>query len=103
MDKSYPEFLLVPYRPISGKMAKDLRNTFLFTMDSLQVTETAYKEHHPEIFSAPFITIRFVCRLKLSYKDMIELYEYDVYLIRYCIRYIESFIFVLVDCEADIR
>ena len=59
MDKSFPEFLLVPYRPISGKMAKDLRNTFLFTMDSLQVTETAYKEHHPEIFSTPFITIRF--------------------------------------------
>ena len=58
MDKSFPEFLLVPYRPISGKMAKDLKNTFLFTMDSLQVTETAYKEHHPEIFSAPFITIR---------------------------------------------
>ena len=59
MDKSFPEFLLVPYRPISGKMAKDLRNTFLFTMDSLQVTETAYKEHHPEIFSTPFITIRY--------------------------------------------
>ena len=29
-------------------------------MDTLQVTETAYKEHHPEIFSNPFITIRFV-------------------------------------------
>ena len=28
-------------------------------MDTLQVTETAYKEHHPEIFSNPFITIRF--------------------------------------------
>ena len=66
MDKSFPEFLLVPYRPISGKMAKDLRNTFLFTMDSLQVTETAYKEHHPEIFSTPFITIRFsFCRCGL--------------------------------------
>ena len=60
MDKSFPEFLLVPYRPVSGKLAKDLRNTFIFTMDTLQVTETAYKEHHPEIFSNPFITIRFV-------------------------------------------
>ena len=68
MDKSFPEFLLVPYRPISGKMAKDLKNTFLFTMDSLQVTETAYKEHHPEIFSAPFITIRFVFCFENSMK-----------------------------------
>ena len=59
MDKTFPEFLLVPYRPISGKMAKDLRNTFIFTMDTIQVTETAYKEHHPEIFSTPFITIRY--------------------------------------------
>ena len=35
--KAFPEFVLVPYRPVSGALAKDLKNTFMFTMDSLQV------------------------------------------------------------------
>lgn len=35
--KKYPEFLLVPYRPVSGSLAKDLRNSFVFTFDCLQV------------------------------------------------------------------
>lgn len=30
----------------------------MFTMDSLQVTETGFKQHHPEIFSCPFITVK---------------------------------------------
>ena len=34
--KTYPEFVLVPYRPVSGALAKDLKNTFMYTMDSLQ-------------------------------------------------------------------
>ena len=38
LDK-HADFLYVPYRPISGNLAKDLKNTFLFTVDSLQVTE----------------------------------------------------------------
>lgn len=53
--KSNPEFVLVPYRPVSGALAKDLKNTFMFTMDSLQVTETSFRQHHPEIFPTPFI------------------------------------------------
>ena len=35
--KRYPDFLLVPYRPVSGNLAKDLKNSFVFTFDSLQV------------------------------------------------------------------
>ena len=35
LDK-HADFLYVPYRPISGNLAKDLKNTFLFTVDSLQ-------------------------------------------------------------------
>ncbi len=56
--KAYPGFALVPYRPISGTLAKDLRNTFMYTMDSLQVTETGFKQHHPETFPNPFITVK---------------------------------------------
>ncbi len=40
--KAYPGFSLVPYRPISGTLAKDLRNTFMYTMDSLQVKKFCY-------------------------------------------------------------
>ena len=49
LDK-YADFLYVPYRPISGNLAKDLKNTFLFTVDSLQVTETSFKQFHPDIY-----------------------------------------------------
>ena len=35
--KRYSDFLLVPYRPVSGNLAKDLKNSFVFTFDSLQV------------------------------------------------------------------
>ena len=35
--ENHSDFLYVPYRPISGNLAKDLKNTFLFTVDSLQV------------------------------------------------------------------
>ena len=34
--EKHADFLYVPYRPISGNLAKDLKNTFLFTVDSLQ-------------------------------------------------------------------
>ena len=33
----FPDFLLVPYRPVSGNLAKDLKNSFVFTSDCLQV------------------------------------------------------------------
>ena len=42
--KAYTEFVIVPYRPMSGALAKDLKNTFIFTMDSLQVGEINLKE-----------------------------------------------------------
>ena len=32
MEK-HAEFFYVPYRPVSGSLAKDLKNTFLFTVD----------------------------------------------------------------------
>ncbi len=51
--KAYPTFTLVPYR-----LAKDLKNTFMYTMDSLQVTEAGFKQHHPETFPNPFITVK---------------------------------------------
>ncbi len=63
--ETHKDFLCVPYRPISGSLAKDLRNTFLFTLDSLQVTETSYKQHHPEVFSTPFITVHVRGKTKL--------------------------------------
>lgn len=54
----FPELMLVPYRPISGSLAKDLKNTFIFTMDTLQVCEAGFKLFHPEIFASPFISIK---------------------------------------------
>ncbi len=56
----------MPYRPISGNLAKDLKNTFLFTVDSLQVTETSFKQFHPDIFPSPFITVRLRGRTKIK-------------------------------------
>ena len=35
-------------------------------MDCLQVTETAYKEHHPEIFPSPFVTIKLRARARVK-------------------------------------
>ena len=55
-SKAYPEFGHVPYRPMSGKRARDLRNTFVYTLDNLQVSETGVKQAHPEVFATPFIT-----------------------------------------------
>ena len=40
------DFMCVPYRPVSGSLARDLKNTFLFTLDSIQVTETNIKQVH---------------------------------------------------------
>jgi hypothetical protein len=65
MDK-YADFLCVPYRPVSGSLAKDLKNTFLFTVDSLQVTETSFRQFHPEIYPSPFITVRVRGRTKIK-------------------------------------
>ena len=43
-QKYYSDFCCVPYRPVSGSLARDLKNTFLFTLDSIQVTETNIKQ-----------------------------------------------------------
>ena len=48
-------------------------------MDTIQVTETAYKEHHPEIFSTPFITIRY--DFEFLYFDLLNLYPIAVEII----------------------
>ena len=64
--KDFPQLLLVPYRPMSGKLAKDLKNTFICTMDCMQVIETSYKEHHPEVFQAPFVTIKMRSRQRVK-------------------------------------
>ena len=56
--KICPEFIIVPYRPVSGSLAKDMKNTFMFTMDTLHITETGFKQHHPEIFPNPFVTVK---------------------------------------------
>lgn len=36
---------------------RDLRNTFLFTTDALQITETQYKQFHPDIFHSPWVSV----------------------------------------------
>lgn len=56
--EKYPDLMVVPFRPASGAKVKDLKNTFVVTMDSLKITETGFKQHHPEIFSSPFITAK---------------------------------------------
>ncbi|TRY78703.1 hypothetical protein TCAL_14425 [Tigriopus californicus] len=56
--EKYPDLMVAPFRPASGAKVKDIKNTFLVTMDSLKITETGYKQHHPEIFSSPFITAK---------------------------------------------
>ena len=39
----YKDLSIVPYRPLSGKnVMRDLRNTFLFTMDALQVKTSSF-------------------------------------------------------------
>ena len=41
----YKDLSIVPYRPLSGKnVMRDLRNTFLFTMDALQVMVQSAKQ-----------------------------------------------------------
>ena len=57
-QKYYSDFMCVPYRPVSGSLARDLKNTFLFTLDSIQVTETNIKQFHPDVYPNPFITVR---------------------------------------------
>ena len=42
--KRFADFLLVPYRPVSGNLAKDLKNSFVFTFDSLQVSQKESNE-----------------------------------------------------------
>lgn len=64
--EKHSEYLYVPYRPISGSLAKDLKNTFLFTVDSLQITETSFKQFHPDIYPSPFITVRLRGRTKIK-------------------------------------
>ncbi|TRY71198.1 hypothetical protein TCAL_15058 [Tigriopus californicus] len=64
-NRLYPDFVLVPYRPVSGVLARDLRHTFVFTVDTLQATETGFKQHHPEIFPSPFVTARLRGRTKI--------------------------------------
>ena len=66
LEPNYTDFLYVPYRPVSGSLAKDLKNTFLFTVDSLQVTETAFKQCHPDIYPSPFISIKIRGRTKIK-------------------------------------
>jgi len=72
LDK-HADFLYVPYRPISGNLAKDLKNTFLFTVDSLQVTETSFKQYHPDIYPSPFISIRLRGRTKIKLWAVIKI------------------------------
>ena len=48
--KRFADFLLVPYRPVSGNLAKDLKNSFVFTFDSLQVRQKGSKEMYFCIF-----------------------------------------------------
>lgn len=71
--EKHSEFLCVPYRPISGSLAKDLKNTFLFSVDSLQVTETMFKQFHPEIYPSPFITVRVRGRTKMKLWAVIKI------------------------------
>ena len=66
LEPNYSDFLYVPYRPVSGSLAKDLKNTFLFTVDSLQVTETAFKQCHPDIYPSPFISVKIRGRTKIK-------------------------------------
>jgi len=61
----HPELLFVPYRPLSGKNLRDFKNTFLFTLDNLQITETQYKQFHPEIFSSPWVVIKMKGRIQI--------------------------------------
>ena len=50
----HKDLSIVPYRPLSGKnVMRDLRNTFLFTMDALQVIrlELRMKKYLIQIFN----------------------------------------------------
>ena len=62
----FSEFMCVPYRPVSGSLARDLKNTFLFTVDSLQVTETSFKLFHPDVYPNPFVAARMRGRAKIK-------------------------------------
>ncbi len=94
----HPEYALVPYRPVSGTLAKDLKNTFMYTMDTLQVTavpyviyvctnpiqlhalsqvtETGFKQHHPEIFSNPFISVKVRGRTQVRLWAVVRIQRY---------------------------
>jgi hypothetical protein len=56
-NEAYPDLSALPYRPSSGKTMKDLKNTVVYTLDTLQITEWSYKQAHPEVFSCPFLTV----------------------------------------------
>ena len=62
--KRFPDFLLVPYRPVSGNLAKDLKNSFVFTCDSLQVSLHLTLFFKSILFS--FLTL--ICKLASKLK-----------------------------------
>ncbi len=73
-SQAYPEFGLVPYRPSSAKVVgRDLKNTFVFMMDCMQITETSYKQAHPEVFTSPFITVIVRGRIKMKIWAIVRL------------------------------
>jgi len=76
--KAFPHFALVPYRTVSGSLAKDLKNTFVFTMDSLQVTETGFKQYHPETFPNPFISVKIRGHNKIKIWAVVRIQRYIV-------------------------
>merc|ERR1712037_755426 len=61
----HPEINIVPYRPKSGKN-RGMKNTFLFTMDNIQITEANYKLFHPEIFSSPWVQVTVRGRVQIK-------------------------------------
>jgi len=61
----HPEINIVPYRPKSGKN-RGMKNTFLFTMDNIQITEANYKMFHPEIFSSPWVQVTVRGRVQIK-------------------------------------
>jgi len=60
-----PEINIIPYRPKSGKN-RGMKNTFLFTMDNIQITEANYKMFHPEIFSSPWVQVTVRGRVQIK-------------------------------------
>ena len=54
--EKFNDYGIVSYRTQGGSSKfKDLRETFMYTMDCLQVLECSTKVHHPDIFATPFV------------------------------------------------